>query len=218
MIDGSERETRSVEYLGNDLEVAEAPGKYRYYTIHKRLGHVIKIEHYYGKGTREVIDGFEDLIGEPLGADLFYNTQGTGYQLAFALSLSSHPVMREVMESNSKLSQIEAVRLLRERQVLSGFKIMDLGCGLPTFGLVARSLGAEVYTADVQDLSPEHKALLNGHMVLDLNEKGAAKKLQRETGGKFDLITENIIGGAPGTSTQPAEVERETIEHIATAL
>ena len=142
------------------------------------------------------IDGFDDvLFGEALGkgAGGYFNTFGPPIQLVFALSIVPNPsVMNLIGEKAKSSSQREIVQGLREIRPLSGMKILDLGCGLPTFALAAGTLGAEMYTVDHGDKFHAIKAKLTGHTDIDLNDANALRVLQDVTGGEFDLVTENI--------------------------
>jgi len=93
---------------------------------------------------------------------------------------------------------------LRRAQVLSGMKMLDLGCGFPIFARASRRLGADVYTVDVasadtfeydeQFFSAEDRALeVSRHIQLDLNDETAVETLLRATGGGFDLVTEAYL-------------------------
>lgn len=170
--------------------------------------------------STEIISGFEDLIGkEPIGAGRFYNTANTIKQLTFAISFDLHPDLTEILTSNKKIDSRTVVRKLRDAQVLKGKKIMDLGAGFPSFAVAAGALGAEIYTADAQDIDiSNYSNVIAGHIVVDFNEKNADTKLRRATSGNFDLITENIIGGVPYQSVEVEDVEPATIERIAATL
>lgn len=200
------------------FESGRAWQKYGVGAILNRLGKRIERKQYIYTTTPQVISGFEDLIDEPLGADLVYNTQGTAHQLAFALSLSSHAAVDRVMDANSTLAGEDAVRVLRHEQALSGIKIMDLACGLPTFALAARSLGAVVYVADIRKPADKYISQLNGFVHVDLNAANAAVRIKRETGGDFDLVTENIVGPTPNAPEEISEIDPKKIELIAAML
>ncbi len=171
--------------------------------------------------TVEVVEGFEDVLLEPLGAGYFYNHASSVYQLAFALSVATHPAVAEVVrDAKSKdLSPHDAVRDLRESQVLAGMRIIDLGSGVyPGFAIAAKALGATAYTADVIDLTPEIKASLDGHVVVNLNRSDAPAMLEEATGGDFDIVTENIIAPVPGQAYNPIMPKVEPIQRIGNTL
>ena len=147
------------------------------------------------KKTADVVEGFEDLLHEPLGQGYngYFNTGGTVFQLAFALSLSQSTTIPDLIKE--KVSSKDAIQVLRQKSVLKGLRITDLGCSpKPTFALAARSLGAEVYTADAQNPSIEDRKYLSGHTVIDLSDERAPEVLAQSTGGNMDLVTENIRG------------------------
>src|SRR3989344_2618417 len=57
--------------------------------VHTRISRQMEVEQpRYGKAKVEVVDGFEDLIGGPLGEGFYFNSPGTGYQLSFALAIA----------------------------------------------------------------------------------------------------------------------------------
>jgi len=148
-----------------------------------------------------LVPGFEDVIGEPLGAGQFYNHSGSVLQLGFALSASEHPSVAQTVRDirPQDTTPLDSVMGLREQQVLAGLRILDLGCGLrPGFAAAAKKLGAEVCTADRKDLDGFYRSYLDGHSVVDLASKDAVAKLQADLGEDFDIITENIVGSLPG--------------------
>jgi len=167
-----------------------------------------------------IVPGFEDVIGEQLGGGFYYNHSGTVNQLAFALAVSPHPAVSEMVEDRSMVEHPEdAVRVLREQRVLEGLRIMDLGCGmLPGFALAAKTLGAETFTADAEDLRPNIKAWVDGHTVVDFNTTTAPAKLARATGSNFDIVTENIVGSVPGRQVDISEPDPEAIIAIGKVL
>jgi len=161
------------------------------------------------------VGGFEDIVGEPLGVGFYYNTAGTIYQLAIALSLSQNPAIAEGL-TESKTPE-EIIKEFREGQVLAGLKVLDLGCGKnPSFALAAKAMGAEVYTADAEDLSQDIKGRLDGHVVVNFNDPEAAEEITGVTGGQFDLVTENIVDALPFSGTTAPE--SEAISRIGGAL
>lgn len=168
-----------------------------------------------------VIDGFEDILdGQPLGGGLFDNHTGSARQLIFALTISPNLEIAKIVDKGNPGNSGALIKQLRDKQVLSDLKIIDLGCGSGSFAVAAKTLGAEVYTADAVDLYRDRKALLNGHVVINFNDKDAASRLQRETGGNFDLVTENIIGHGWNEKVRliPKEQFVPTIRRIAETL
>gem|GEM_PF-3417400 len=167
------------------------------------------------------IDGFEDvLFGEALGAGAggFFNTMGPPTQLVFALSIVPNTSVTEIIKEHVKSTPREIVQELRKIGPLSGMKIIDLGCGWPTFALAAGTLGAEVYTADDGYLSPEIRAKLTGHTEIDLNDPNALAVLQKATGSDFDLVTEWIIGKTELNRSDLEVPNKQTILHIGEGL
>ena|SRR3989344_3506624 len=189
----------------------ELPLPENFWEIHDRITKPFKPK-YPGHGAAEVdvVVGFEDVLAEPLGAGFLINTSTSTHQLAFALSLSPNPAIQKFLE-NENLTPEEIIKMLREKQVLSGLRIIDLGCGQPNFAQAAHALGAQVYTADIQELDPEAKKGLEGHIVIDLNQKDAIQTLQNETGGNFDLVSENIITPLP---FQKRDVTTPTVKRV----
>lgn len=144
------------------------------------------------------IPGFDDVIGGPFGDGLYYNTQSSRGQLIFAVSLSRHPLVREIIEKRDTFqSPEEIIAAFRREQILAGIKIIDLGCGRPNFALAAKALGAQAFTVDIDDLPANVKARLDGHIVTDINATGALPAIQAITDGEFDLVSENIIESTP---------------------
>jgi hypothetical protein len=174
------------------------------------------------KGGREVVevrvvDGFEDVLKEPFGAGFFYNTPNSVYQLAFALSISQRPDAKDFLGTR-ELSASDIVKTLRDRQVLTDMKILDLGCGHAEFALVVKALGAKVYTSDVEDLDRKVKAKLERHIVINLNQSNAIEALQDATGSNFDLVTENIVGLTPMSRRRVNQPDPQRILQVGTPL
>jgi 2-polyprenyl-3-methyl-5-hydroxy-6-metoxy-1,4-benzoquinol methylase len=215
-----ERISNKNEKIIDGLEIVNHyPGKYSYSRIFNKLAHRVERKDAYGESHSKVIDGFEDVIEGSLGESLFYNTQGAAYQLAFSISLSTHSAIAEVLE-DERVSGADAVRIFRKERILEGLKIVDLGCGVPTFAVAAGALGGTSYTVDVEDIAPKYLAFIAKHVVADLNDSDILEKLKGELGGEFDLVTENIISGVPFQSKRHLirDVPHETIERIALLL
>src|SRR3989338_1127256 len=187
-----------------------------FHKILKRITRSKKVNHASTQYTVDVVDGFEDILQGPLGDGLFYNTNGTVYQLAFALSVALTPEVGKIMQDASLANSSDVIKVLRDRQVLSGLKILDLGSGTVEFAVAAHSMGAEAYTADVEDLSKTKKSHISGHQIINLRKEATAEELVQAFGNNFDLVTENIIGGVPFSDVKPPEPR--TIEHIAEVL
>lgn len=190
------------------FEMAPLPDNF--YDLQRRITRKVdrkETESPYEKGTTRVVEGFEDVLHKPFGAGFFYNSPTSVYQLAFALSVSKHPVITKILEDETT-EPLEAIKKFREEQVLSGLKIIDIGCGSPYFAVVAQKLGAEVYTTDVQDIPQQYEENIKKHIQLDLNRVDAEAVLKKETGGKFDIVSENIIGGVPDTRVMPPEQKK----------
>jgi hypothetical protein len=164
------------------------------------------------------IPGFEDVLDEPLGTGLYYNTAGSVYQLTLALSLSENPAIAGSLVDKSK-NPAARVKEFREAQVLSGLKVLDLGCGKnPSFALAAKAMGARVYTADAQDLDPGIKSQLDEHVIVDLNDPRAASRIEEAAGRQFDLVTENIIDAVPLSGVDVKAPEEATLNRISEPL
>lgn len=179
--------TTSGEALKQPLERTPLPERFR--AISSRIQQAAP-----QSWSKFQVDGFEDILTEPLGSERFESTIGTVLQLAFSLSLSENPAVDEVLNDRS-LSSREIVTKLREAKVLSGMRILDLGAGSKaSFAIAAHALGAHAYTADATDVSEEAKGRIDGHVIVDLGQKTALETLQLATGGNFDLVLEFMIG------------------------
>lgn len=195
--------------------------------IRKRIARRTKVENpSFSSATgvresdRDVVDGFEDVLPtDPLGAGFWYNSWATTTQLVFALSIFPNPNIQKIINQPHVLTSRDTIAALRQQQVLSGLKFMDLGCGrVPSFALAARALGATVYTADYGMLQGADEASLSSHIIVDFNDPNAPEKLMRATGGKFDLVTEHIVGGTLDSPDHLITPEPETILKISDGL
>lgn len=88
-------------------------------------------------------------VGNPLGSSTCVNTPFAADQFQFALAMSKHPLVEDLISDESinpwNFNPIPFI----EAKVLEGMKILDLGCGhQPTFARCSRLFGAEVYTVD----------------------------------------------------------------------
>ena len=207
------------ESIPNDLEIVPLPEDES--EIHWRISRKLTPNepgHKEWGDMGRVVDGFEDILHEPIGVGLFYNHPTSEHQLSFALSISPHPAIRSFL-ADKKMGPAEIIRTLRENQVLSGFKIIDLGCGrFPYFALAVHALGAKVYTTDIEGLSQEDSAGIERHIVINLNQENALEMLQDSTGSDFDIVSENIIDTTPTTRRNVTKPKSERIVQIGSAL
>src|SRR3989344_658448 len=214
-----------VEQLPNGWQKISALGKEfkDFDQIQDRISRETEVD-FWGDGTKrktQVIDGFEDVLREPIGQGFggFYNTNFTVEQLTFALSRASHPAITKLLSENDSITSAEAIKFLRQESVLRGLKIIDIGCSqVPAFAVAAGALGADAYTVDAQDINPEYKRLLKGHIVLDLNAEHAAEILRKETGGELDLVTESVLGAGRNAPRNLKAPNSATVIKIADAL
>lgn len=207
------------EQFPNTLKAVDRPANL--YQIRKRLlrnGRPYNI----GDDLRtipKVIEGFEDILGEPLGEGLYDNHSGGTSQLVFAIAISQSPSTMEIVRDTGLMTPSAIVQRLREAKVLSGMKIIDLGSGSASFAVAAKALGAKVYTVDAHELMPKRESQLDGHIVINLGSHEAINQIIAETGGEFDLVTENIIGeGRRDVRLIPKDKFKVTIGKIADAL
>ena len=142
--------------------------------------------------TVDVVDGFEDILQEPLGAGFWLNTPTSTYQLASVVALSKNPRLDQILEARDRTSG-EIVAALRDQRVLSGLKVLDIGCGDGSLAAAIQALGAKAYTADAEQLNPDRRSQITGHVAIDLNSTEALSLIRQVTGGHFDIVTENII-------------------------
>jgi len=165
-----------------------------------------------------VIDGFEDIFDEPLGAGYYYNTLPSTHQLAFALSLSRHPAVKDCIK-NHELAASEIIKKFKETKVLSGIKALDLGCGgKPYFAVAASLMGAKMYTADVEEIDSKFKRYIERHILVNFNQPNAIEVLHDGTGGDFDIVSENIIGTVPDMQRYVKKPRKQRIIEIGAAL
>jgi hypothetical protein len=148
--------------------------------------------------TEQVLGAYTDIIGEPLGTGLYYNTFSSAVQLAAAIAVAAEKNHQTVLEYDA--SKEDLAEIFVKRQVLRGMRIVDLGCGMrPSFAMTAEVLGAKMYTADAEPLESDvvSVSLHDQHTVVNLRHPKAADTLLATTGGSVDLVTESIIGYVP---------------------
>jgi len=211
------------EHFPNNFKPVETPESVR--AIYQRIRSIVEIDtgipsELSPNETRKkryyVVEGFEDVLHTPLGGGPgdWYNMQANIYELTLSLALSQHPAVNDILAWKGIAK--DAVKHLREHQVLSGLRIIDLGCGkLPSFALAAHTLGASVYTADADDLNRNYKTQLDGHVIVDFNQPDAASIIQRVTGSNFDLVTEHIITPVSSSYAHVEKPKPATIVSIA---
>ena len=173
-------------------------------------GKIPKSELPYGEKSSEtlVIRGFEDVLdGNFLGVGRFHNTFGSSRQLISALAVSKNAEIEKIA-STGGLSGAKMVKRLREKQVLTGMRIADLGAGGSYFARTAKALGATVVTVDVRSYAAY--ADLFTQIEIDLTNQEAGKNILASAGEKFDFVTENIVGRLPGQT----EIQSPKKEHI----
>lgn len=150
------------------------------------------------------LDGTRDftLIGDPLGYSSEENSSAASNQFLFSLAMSGDTQVKEVAARENRNKIGEIIEELIKKQVLTGLKILDLGCGSrPTFARVARAAGADVYTVDVQgaeDFEYYDKEKIDArilkeevekHIQVDLHDEGALEMIRQKTGAEFDLVS-----------------------------
>src|SRR5687767_15017534 len=70
--------------------------------------------------TVEILPGFDDVLGEPLGQGYFYNQPGSIFQLIFALAISGNSAVSALTKKRDKRSPEERIAKLRDAQALAG--------------------------------------------------------------------------------------------------
>jgi hypothetical protein len=160
---------------------------------------------YERKGRDFHVLGFEMYTGtgKPVRSWPFFNARNlVGENLVFLVALSRHPVLYDVVKADPRQDLDE---LLIEEKILTGYKVLDLGCGNePTLARVSRALGADVYTVDrgrslskllypLYDckLTPNDLQLEDrNHITLDLRKRDAVHVIREQSGGNFDVVVE----------------------------
>lgn len=163
------------------------------------------------------ISGFEDIISGKLGTGEFTNTNCTVVQLIFCLSVSNNKEIESILETD--MIKSEKIKLMRDKKVLLGMKVLDLGCSsYPDFLLAISSLGATAVGVDIEYLSP--KALEQGgfnYEKIDLRDVSKIEELKKKY-GLFDIVTESIINPLrhqSGSVKKPTQIQ---IQEIAKTL
>ncbi len=136
------------------------------------------------------IPGFKPYtgLGESLGGGGYgFNSEFTSEQMFFTLALSEHPLLDELVDSDTTWETFDAEPFVRAK-VLDGFRILDLGSGPePAYARCSRHLGAIVYTVDMHPVPHPDQEY---HLQLDLRgEEEAVRKILEKTSGEFDLVT-----------------------------
>lgn len=160
-------------------------------------------------------------VCNPLGYSTCYNSPASAKQLEFALVLSGHPLVQELIEDNSITPWNFNAEPLIDAKVLRGMKILDLGCGYePTFARCARSLGGEVYTLDVIPANElnfyndfekgftqrDRDVELEKHIEANLNHPNILGTIIKKAGKEFTLVTSAHLesgGGYNGKEFYP---------------
>lgn len=162
------------------------------------------------KIKRVVCDGANGILGfskytgvhAPLGPAAAYGPSFAAKQMEFTLGMLKHPLVENIIDGrNPKPADFNAEPLVKAK-VLSGMKILDLGCGyVPAFARCARALGADVFTVDrtaakqfrfyTDCFSEEMQRIeVQNHIQLNSHEPNAVTAILKKTGGQFDLVTE----------------------------
>lgn len=172
------------------------------------------------------IEGFADVFeaaGFPdkaVGTGRYYNTAPTVGQLAVAVlaGTSINPTAAEIVRDTSIPDGQPVIEALRQEQALRGVRILDLGCGLvPTVAMAAKAMGAEVHTADGQQLPSALEGEFASHTVIDLTDETAPAALLRATGGNLAMTGEVNVSPFPG-SPDLAAPSLEQIKNIADSV
>lgn len=154
-----------------------------------------------------VLPGFKKYTGieKDIGVSTVYNTPVTAGQLMFALAMTRHPLLYQMIQNQDVNKDNFNAEELVENKIMRGMKILDLGSSdRPIFARCCRYMGADVWTVDIdtieehrfgisnQLLTPEIKKLeIERHISLDLlRSDEAVDKINQLTGGNFNLVTE----------------------------
>lgn len=140
-------------------------------------------------------------VGNPLGISSCENSPLSANQFYCALSMSKDPLVDALIKDKSIRNYNFDPKSLIEKKVLSGMKILDLGCGhAPTFARCSRHMGADVYTVDLFPASKfeEYDSIptwlkeleIKNHIILDLNLEDAVEIIRKISGVDFDLVAE----------------------------
>lgn len=167
-------------------------------------------------GCADGLVGFEDVLeGAALGSGRIYNHSGTVLQLITAVGILAKSATTDILNETEQGTIRDTVALMRERQILHGRKVIDLGCGIPNFALAIQSLGAEAYTTDMKDIASKYKASLSGHTVVDLSQADADKILLDATGGNADLVTSNMVVFETSDIFRERDAQERAVSRIA---
>jgi hypothetical protein len=172
------------------------------------------------------IEGFADVFeaaGFPdkvVGTGRYYNTAPTAGELAVAVLAATdiNSTAAEIVHDKSIPNGQPVVEALRQEQALRGVCILDLGCGLvPTVAMAAKAMGAEVHTADGQQLPPALEGEFASHTVIDLTNETAPAALLEATRGNLAMVGEVNVSPFPG-SPDLATPSLEQIKNIADSV
>lgn len=150
------------------------------------------------------LPGFEEYTGtgEPVGGGgKIYNSVITATQLRFAISMSRHALLYEIVKNPAITTTTHIAKELIENQILKGMKVLDLGSSAdPIFARCLRQMGADVWTVDKEPITqiseritlpePYRTLEVTQHIAINLNDPEAIQKILESTGGNFNLATE----------------------------
>lgn len=163
-----------------------------------------------GRGARILINNEDFAIGKSTEENSPLSL------LQFYMSLAASGLSADEIDGREGLIQADT---LAQKQSLSGLKIIDLGCGgRPYFSVVARKLGATVYTVDILDFEGMMKQyglkhflstgdlenIKNHHIVVDLKKEDSDSIINNISGGEFNFVTESHL--ASGAERNGREV------------
>jgi len=167
-------------------------------------------------------------VGEVMGFGDYFNTAIAGHNLTFAMAMTQHPLLYEIVEDGSISHENFPFDRLVEARILEGYKVLDLGCGKkPTFARVIRQLGAETWTIDMLEarqfsrsgFDPRQKAIEEEyHIVLDINDQNAIDRVVDRTGNDLDLVAVAILSTVPGEGMRYFSPYEEKIRKLAMSV
>ena len=123
-----------------------------------------------------------------LGTEEVYNSPLSAKQFIFALAMSRHEEVDKFIDqkTDGETNPIAILDDLYEHQVLSGLKVLDLGCGvIPVFARMLRAMGADVYTADLVS-AEEFK-------IREKNKSSQFVKIEQEKHIQTNLTDTDVI-------------------------